>query len=131
MLAAKTALAIRVDALGEIEGPTIAMENRAKVEARVRQLEGGSTKVDNSLSGKVTAYDSASARAAAPPKYSDSGEITGKKRVRDSEDSSDEGEKKKAKKEKKEKKEEEGKEGKEGKEGEKVAHFYSTTIYHL
>jgi nucleolar protein 58 len=41
VLAAKTALAIRVDAMGDNDGPTIAMENKFKVEARLRQLEGG------------------------------------------------------------------------------------------
>ena len=41
VLAAKTALAIRVDALGDSEGPTIAIDNKVKVEARLRQLEGG------------------------------------------------------------------------------------------
>merc|ERR1711988_2033508 len=42
VLAAKTALAIRVDALGEnVEGPTIALDSRMKVESRVRQLEMG------------------------------------------------------------------------------------------
>jgi nucleolar protein 58 len=70
VLAAKTALAIRVDALGDnVTGPTVAIDNRAKVEARVRQLEGGNGKMDNSANGKPAAYDAASARAAAPPKY--------------------------------------------------------------
>jgi len=41
VLAAKTALAIRVDALGDKSEPTVGYENRAKVEARMRQLEGG------------------------------------------------------------------------------------------
>ena len=41
VLAAKTSLAIRVDALGDHEGATIGYECREKVEARVRQLETG------------------------------------------------------------------------------------------
>eukprot|EP01035_Chromulina_nebulosa_P023078 gene23078-29903_t len=41
VLAAKTALAIRVDALGDNDGPTIGIDSRLKVEARIRQLEGG------------------------------------------------------------------------------------------
>ena len=41
VLAAKTALSIRVDALGDTSEPTIALEARAKVEQRLRQLEGG------------------------------------------------------------------------------------------
>ncbi|KAK3557465.1 hypothetical protein QTP70_027932 [Hemibagrus guttatus] len=39
MLAAKTALAIRYDALGEDSNAEMAVENRAKLEARLRQLE--------------------------------------------------------------------------------------------
>lgn len=38
-LAAKTALAIRYDALGEDTNAEMGLENRAKLEARVRQLE--------------------------------------------------------------------------------------------
>lgn len=39
MLAAKAALAIRYDALGEDTNATMGVENRAKLEARLRQLE--------------------------------------------------------------------------------------------
>eukprot|EP00262_Sarcandra_glabra_P012916 TRINITY_DN343_c0_g1_i1.p1 TRINITY_DN343_c0_g1~~TRINITY_DN343_c0_g1_i1.p1 ORF type:complete len:567 (+),score=149.25 TRINITY_DN343_c0_g1_i1:85-1785(+) len=39
-LAAKTALAIRYDALGESQDCTMGLENRAKLEARLRNLEG-------------------------------------------------------------------------------------------
>lgn len=42
MLAAKTALATRTDALGDADSVTIGLEGRAKVEERLRQLEGGS-----------------------------------------------------------------------------------------
>jgi len=48
VLAAKCALSIRCDALGEESGVTIGLENRAKVEARLAQLEGG---VSHQLSG--------------------------------------------------------------------------------
>ena len=41
VLAAKCALAVRVDALGEDDDATIGFDARAKVEARLRQLEGG------------------------------------------------------------------------------------------
>merc|ERR1711998_655380 len=51
VLAAKTALAIRVDAMGENTEATIAVENRQKVEARIRQLEGGQR---DSLAGSKT-----------------------------------------------------------------------------
>ena len=40
-LAAKTALSIRVDALGDKDTPNVGIEARAKVEARLRHLEGG------------------------------------------------------------------------------------------
>ncbi|XP_052186696.1 probable nucleolar protein 5-2 [Diospyros lotus] len=39
-LAAKTALAIRCDALGDSEDNSMGLENRAKLEARLRNLEG-------------------------------------------------------------------------------------------
>jgi len=41
VLAAKAALATRADALGDVEGVTIGLEAREKVESRLRQLEGG------------------------------------------------------------------------------------------
>merc|ERR1712123_365420 len=41
MLAAKAAIATRVDALGEETNTDLGIEHRAKVEARIRQLEGG------------------------------------------------------------------------------------------
>jgi hypothetical protein len=40
-LAAKTALSIRVDALGEMEGVTVGFEGKEKVELRLKQLETG------------------------------------------------------------------------------------------
>lgn len=39
MLAAKTALAARVDALGEDSGTAMGIENRAKLELRLKALE--------------------------------------------------------------------------------------------
>merc|ERR1712055_364842 len=41
MLAAKASLACRVDALGEETNTVLGIEHRAKVESRIRQLEGG------------------------------------------------------------------------------------------
>jgi len=43
VLAAKCALSIRVDALGESSEASVALESRATVEQRIRQLEGGSS----------------------------------------------------------------------------------------
>jgi nucleolar protein 58 len=42
MLASKCSLAIRYDALGENDDASVGLDGRAKVEARLRQLEGGS-----------------------------------------------------------------------------------------
>jgi len=44
VLAAKTALAARQDALGEETGPSIGLDSRAKVERRLQELEGGAVK---------------------------------------------------------------------------------------
>jgi len=48
LLASKTALATRMDALGDTDGATIAFEGRKKVEQRLAMLEGGKV---NALSG--------------------------------------------------------------------------------
>lgn len=136
VLAAKTALAIRVDALGDNEGPTIAFDNKLKVEARIRQLEGGqkaSMAVNGSAATGPAKYDSAAARALAPPKYNTASDVhmdassakkekKDKKRDRDDEDaeageksakkskhsSSEEGEKSAKKKSKRDAEEEGG-----------------------
>lgn len=73
VLAAKTALAIRVDAMGDHDGPTIAIENRIKVETRLRQLEGGGKLVV--ASSGPTSYDPVAARALAPPKYNEASDM--------------------------------------------------------
>jgi len=106
VLAAKAALATRVDALSDetADHPdtTIGYEGRAKVEARLRQLEGGDGTVilankDGKLSAAKTAkYEPTAAKSAAvAPAYNGSSDM-----VLDAPDS----EKKKAKKEKKKKK---------------------------
>jgi nucleolar protein 58 len=75
VLAAKTALAIRVDALGDTSGPTVALENKVKVEARVRQLEGGQGRLSFGGSNGAVTYDANAARALAPPKFNDSSDV--------------------------------------------------------
>jgi nucleolar protein 58 len=62
VLAAKSALSIRMDALGESSEASIGIESRAKVEARLRQLEGralGKTVATPGSKGKanIQAYD--------------------------------------------------------------------------
>jgi nucleolar protein 58 len=82
VLAAKCSLAIRVDALSdettEQVDTTIGYEGRAKVEARLRQLEGGSVAATNgNLKAKKTAkYDPVAAKtAAAASPYNDASDM--------------------------------------------------------
>ncbi|KAK7404415.1 hypothetical protein VNO78_05299 [Psophocarpus tetragonolobus] len=59
-LASKTALAIRCDALGDSQDNTMGLENRAKLEARLRNLEGRELgRFAGSAKGKpkIEAYD--------------------------------------------------------------------------
>merc|ERR1712150_334927 len=63
MLAAKASLACRVDALGEETNTDFGIEHRAKVESRIRQLEGGEiTKISATAkqSAKFDKYESKS-----------------------------------------------------------------------
>jgi nucleolar protein 58 len=52
VLAAKCALSVRADALGDASGITIALTSRAKVEARLDQMEGGVTHSLSRSAGK-------------------------------------------------------------------------------
>mmetsp|Transcript_159539 Transcript_159539/g.387326 ORF Transcript_159539/g.387326 Transcript_159539/m.387326 type:complete len:481 (+) Transcript_159539:116-1558(+) len=62
VLAAKTALCVRVDALGESSEPTIALDARATVENRLRALEGGERRT---LSGGAAGRNSAAEKFSA------------------------------------------------------------------
>jgi len=123
VLAAKTALSIRVDALGDSSEPTIALDARAKVEARMRALEvgvravaSGGPKARNSMGGG-TGGGSSSQRYNPASDVAMVGSSSGKglsssKRAREEEaegvgeeGEEDGAEAKKQKKEKKEKKE--------------------------
>lgn len=85
VLAAKAALAIRVDALtdetaGDEVDTTIGFEGRAKVEARLRQLEGGTivtgTGSDGGLTAKkISKYDPVAAKTSAGPTYNDASDV--------------------------------------------------------
>ncbi|KAH8974734.1 hypothetical protein BDL97_01G116800 [Sphagnum fallax] len=60
VLAAKSALSIRMDALGDDTSASIGIESRAKVEARLRQLEGRALgKISGAAKGKakIESYD--------------------------------------------------------------------------
>jgi nucleolar protein 58 len=119
VLAAKASLAIRVDALSDDVTPdtTIGFEGRSKVEARLRQLEGGSAIVTNGHPGssKTAKYNAVAAKTASmAPSYNDAsdmvlespdvGEKKKKKKDKEKEKSSEKKEKSSEKKKKKEKK---------------------------
>eukprot|EP00126_Sphaerothecum_destruens_P000726 Sdes_comp10936_c0_seq1m2581 len=64
VLAAKTSLSVRCDALGDSPDCEIGMENRAKVEARLQQLEGGRiNQISGSAKGKPSAEKYSSAKS--------------------------------------------------------------------
>merc|ERR1712073_214312 len=57
MLAAKAAIATRVDALGEETNTDLGIEHRAKVETRIRQLEGGQVSQISGSAKKSARFD--------------------------------------------------------------------------
>ena len=57
MLAAKAAIATRVDALGEETNTDLGIEHRAKVETRIRQLEGGQVSQISGSAKKSAKFD--------------------------------------------------------------------------
>merc|ERR1711865_953789 len=102
MLASKCSLAIRYDALGENDDATVGLDGRAKVEARLRQLEGGSMHeaVGGANAGKIQAYQPNGASA---PSYNVASDSTiGREESEDRDESSQPTKRKKEKKEKKE-----------------------------
>ncbi|KAG1693249.1 Nucleolar protein 58 [Phytophthora capsici] len=102
VLAAKTALAVRVDALGDATEATIGFDNRAKVEARVRQLENGFSGVPNS-NGKTKNETKKYVKTETSKSYNADADMTVSSKKRKAEDDAEE-EEPKVKKEKKEKK---------------------------
>lgn len=113
VLAAKCALSIRVDALGEGSEATIGIESREKVEARLRQLEGKTLGAASGVAkGKETPKKHDKGRSGdtpalltAPKAYnpdSDASEVKEKKKRRDKGDDDEKTPAKKAKKEGKE-----------------------------
>ncbi|KAF9190211.1 Nucleolar protein 58 [Haplosporangium sp. Z 767] len=110
LVATKAALSVRVDALGETDTAEIGIENRAKVEARLRTLEGrpaASSSADRKAAANAkgqkkhefvasSSYNTATDATMTP--------VNDKKRKADSDDDSDEKSSKKTKKDKKEKK---------------------------
>jgi len=107
VLAAKAALAVRVDALGDDPDTSIGLESRAKVEMRLRQLEGKSFQfpAQDGPTGQSTKLDmDVDTKSFSQADDMQSNGKDKKKRSRD-DDSSDDEEKKEKKKKKKEKKE--------------------------
>jgi nucleolar protein 58 len=121
VLAAKTALAIRVDALSEDADASAGVEMRAKVEDRLRQLEGGASLA---LSGGAAGRQkNAGAMDVVSPaksvQYSSASDSTlGKRKAEASPESAKKS--KKSKKEKKEKKEKKSKKDKKSKKEKKA-----------
>ncbi|CAM9837079.1 unnamed protein product [Chrysoparadoxa australica] len=122
VLAAKTALSIRVDALSESTDCNIGYESRAKVENRIRQLEGGFKlkEAGAKVRTEVKKYDSVATAAAASDKYNDADDMVDVKEAESGEEVEAEAEvgeetpskkKKKDKKEKKKKRERESEGG--------------------
>merc|ERR1712072_1154046 len=104
VLAAKCALSIRVDALGDTSEATIGLEDRVKVEERLRQLEGKSSgKVNKAAKSKsqLENYDAPADTGG----YNDAADSTLKSsKKRKKEESEDEAEEPKSEKKKKKKK---------------------------
>merc|ERR1711923_410231 len=95
MLAAKAAIATRVDALGEETNTDLGIEHRAKVESRIRQLEGGAVAQISGSAKKSAKFDKYENKFEVV-EYKAAADVTMTKRK--SEADSDEEEKPKAKK---------------------------------
>merc|ERR1712072_944954 len=102
VLAAKCALSVRVDALGDTSEATIGLEDRVKVEERLRQLEGKASLKANKgakAKGKLEKYDAEPASGS----YNEAADVTLKYKKRKKEEEEEEEEEKPKKKKKKEK----------------------------
>merc|ERR1711977_470431 len=104
VLAAKCALSVRVDALGDTSEATIGLEDRVKVEERLRQLEGKASLKANKgakAKGKLEKYDAEPASGS----YNEAADVTlkSKKRKKEEEEEEEAEEEKPKKKKKKEK----------------------------
>merc|ERR1711881_476707 len=91
MLAAKAALATRVDALGEETNTDLGIEHRAKVETRIRQLEGGQVSQISGSAKKSAKFDKFEAKGEVL-EYKAAADVTSGKRKgsTDSDDEEDE-----------------------------------------
>merc|ERR1711997_1363433 len=91
MLAAKAAIATRVDALGEETNTDLGIEHRAKVETRIRQLEGGQVSQISGSAKKSAKFDKFEAQGEVL-EYKAAADVTSGKRKgsTDSDDEEDE-----------------------------------------
>merc|ERR1719510_20162 len=91
MLAAKAAIATRVDALGEETNTDLGIEHRAKVESRIRQLEGGQISKISGSAKKSAKFDKFEAKGEVL-EYKAAADVTSGKRKgsMDSDDEEDE-----------------------------------------
>merc|ERR1711994_612856 len=91
MLAAKAAIATRVDALGEETNTDLGIEHRAKVESRIRQLEGGQVSQISGSAKKSAKFDKFEAKGEVL-EYKAAADVTSGKRKgsTDSDDEEDE-----------------------------------------
>lgn len=90
MLAAKTALAVRYDALGEDVDTEMGIQNRAKLESRIRFFEeGGMTKISGTGKGKTSTKKINIKSEEKIPVYDDSMDTTIEKRKRKMKDEDD------------------------------------------
>ncbi|KAG0260809.1 Nucleolar protein 58 [Actinomortierella ambigua] len=127
MVATKAAISIRVDALGETDTADLGIENRGKVEARLRMLEGRSGGFDKKDKKAGQVKNQKKHEFVASSSYNASSDVAMKaapeassEKKRKAEDSDSEGaEKKKSKKEKEDKKEKKEKKEKKDKEDKK------------
>ncbi len=119
VLAARTSLSVRVDALGEDASMDVGIANRLKVENRLRQLEG---RGKGAISGAAKGKPNQQRHEIAPIKqYNAAADFTSPSQIakRKREDSEEPKESKKSKEDKKEKKDKEEKKEKKDKEEKK------------
>merc|ERR1711997_1086815 len=94
MLAAKAAIATRVDALGEETNTDLGIEHRAKVESRIRQLEGGQISQISGSAKKSAKFDKFEAKGDVV-EYKAAADVTGsgskRKGSTDSDDDEEDG----------------------------------------
>merc|ERR1712048_237171 len=92
MLAAKAAIATRVDALGEETNTDLGIEHRAQVESRIRQLEGGQVSQISGSAKKSAKFDKYENKSEVV-EYKAAADVTGKRKGSTDSDDEEEDEK--------------------------------------